>query len=325
MWLLQLVWHVGPLRRLMKRLLMPTGATPVHAMGLLFPNAIGLAAGFDKDGKYILPLTMLGFGSIEVGTVTPKPQRGNPKPRLFRLQKDRALINRMGFNNDGLDALAVRLEKIRMQHPNLPVVIGGNIGKNKDTPNELAAGDYLVCFKKLFPWVDYFVINVSSPNTPNLRALQDKKPLLHLVEQLQALNQEQSKPKPILLKIAPDLSTAQLDDIADIAVKTALSGIIATNTTLDRSGLKTTAQSLEHIGQGGLSGAPLGSKSTAVIQHLRQRLGPEFVLIGVGGITSAQDARAKINAGANLLQVYTGLVYEGPGLICRLANHSTDI
>lgn len=325
MWILHFIWRMGPAGKVVREVFKPKKAASVCVMGLHFPNAIGLAAGFDKDGKHILPLAMLGFGSIEVGTVTPKPQAGNPKPRLFRLTKDRALINRMGFNNEGLDALEARLKKIRMKHPDLKVVIGGNIGKNKDTPNAEAASDYLLCFKKLFPWVDYFVVNVSSPNTPNLRALQDKKPLMEILEHLQTYNLIQLKPKPILLKIAPDLTDEQLEDIADIAKSTGLSGIIATNTTLDRFGLSATTQSLQRIGEGGLSGGPLGRRSTEVIQFLRQRLGPDVVLIGVGGIATPEDAQAKIEAGANLLQVYTGLVYEGPGLVRRLANHISGI
>lgn len=287
-------------------------------MGLEFPNAVGLAAGFDKDGKHIEGLACLGFGFIEVGTVTPVPQAGNPRPRLFRLPADRALINRMGFNNDGLDALAERLRKLREQNRLEGVLIGGNIGKNKNTPNEEAERDYLRGFEVLFPWVDYFVVNVSSPNTPNLRALQEKEPLTKLLSLLQEKNKAQAQPKPILLKIAPDLGDEQLNDVAEIVQATGLAGVIATNTTISRSGLKTTEKELENIGAGGLSGAPLRKRATEVIRTLRQKLGPGVAIIGVGGIDSAAGAQEKMQAGADLVQVYSGLIYEGPALIMRI-------
>lgn len=288
-------------------------------MGLTFPNPVGLAAGFDKDGRHLEALACLGFGFLEVGTVTPRPQPGNPRPRLFRLPADRALINRMGFNNDGAQALAQRLRRWReWKHAGPRPVIGVNIGKNKDTPNEQAADDYLECFHTLAPWADYFAINVSSPNTPGLRDLQSRAPLLHLLESLQNANQRLPAPRPLLLKIAPDMDAGQLDEIADIARHTQLAGLIATNTTLVRSGLRTNAQRLEAIGPGGLSGAPLRQCATEVIRHLRHRLGPEALLIGVGGIDSPQAAQEKWQAGANLVQVYTGLIYEGPGLVQQI-------
>lgn len=284
-------------------------------MGLTFPNPIGLAAGFDKDGKHIEGLACLGFGFVEVGTVTPLPQDGNPRPRLFRLPKDRALINRMGFNNEGLEALAGRLKKLRQKGVPGGLIIGGNIGKNKATPNEQAENDYLKCFEALFPWVDYFVVNVSSPNTPGLRDLQEKEPLTRLLNLLQEKNKAQATPKPILLKIAPDLTGSQLDDIAGIVRATGLSGVIATNTTISRNNLKTSEAEIAAIGAGGLSGAPVRERATDVIRYLREKLGKETVIIGVGGIDSAASAREKLDAGADLVQVYTGLVYEGPGLV----------
>jgi len=286
-----------------------------RVLGLRFPNPVGLAAGFDKNGEHILGLACLGFGFIEVGTVTPRAQAGNPRPRLFRLPEDRALINRMGFNNAGLDALVERLRRLREQGVPEGIVIGGNIGKNKDTPNEQAAADYLRCFEALFPVVDYFVVNVSSPNTPGLRALQEKEPLTRLLQELQEKNRAKAAPKPLLLKIAPDLSNEQLDDIADIVQATGLDGVIATNTTITRTGLHTPEATVTAIGAGGLSGAPVQARSTEVIRYLRAKLGSGPVIIGVGGIDSAAAAREKIEAGADLVQVYSGLVYEGPGLV----------
>jgi dihydroorotate dehydrogenase len=312
----------NPLGRILLRrwYVLSKAKNDVTIMGLHFPNRIGLAAGFDKDGKHIHGLALLGFGFIEVGTVTPIPQDGNPQPRLFRLPADEALINRMGFNNDGLDALAQRLRRLREQGAAPEgVIIGGNIGKNKMTPNENASDDYLRCFETLFPWVDYFVVNVSSPNTPNLRALQEKAPLTQLLHLLQEENKKKSVSKPILLKIAPDLTTSQLDDIVDIVKTTGIAGLIATNTTIDRSGLKTPTVEVEQMGLGGLSGAPVRARSTEVIRYLREKLGTTPVIIGVGGIDSPAAAQEKIAAGANLVQVYSGLVYQGPGLVKRIA------
>lgn len=307
----------APGRALLRRWYTPT-PTPRQVMGLTFPNPVGLAAGFDKDGQHIAGLALLGFGFIEVGTVTPIAQPGNPQPRLFRLPEDHALINRMGFNNKGLDHLVARLKKLRENGAPGGVIIGGNIGKNKITPNEQAADDYIRCFDALFPWVDYFVVNVSSPNTPNLRELQDKEPLTRLLQLLQDRNHSQAAPKPILLKIAPDLTDSQLDDIAEIVQNTQLVGIVATNTTISRAKLNTSATAVENIGAGGLSGAPVRARSTEVIRYMRQKLGADYTIIGVGGIDSPEAAQEKLSAGANLIQVYSGLIYEGPGLIKRI-------
>jgi dihydroorotate dehydrogenase len=282
-------------------------------MNLRFENPVGLAAGFDKDGKYFADMTALGFGFIEIGTVTPRPQDGNTQPRLFRLPDSEALINRMGFNNEGADALAARL-KAYQKTENSPI-IGINIGKNKVTPNENAQDDYLDCFKTLFEYADYFVVNVSSPNTPDLRALQDKEPLLHLLQAIQQQNVLKPNPKPILLKIAPDLTNSQLDDILDIIEITNLAGIIATNTTVARQPLKENADFIQAIGMGGLSGKPVKERSTEVIRYLRTHAKRKMVIIGVGGIHSGADALEKIEAGADLVQVYTGLIYEGAGLV----------
>ncbi|MEZ4884991.1 MAG: quinone-dependent dihydroorotate dehydrogenase [Chitinophagales bacterium] len=278
--------------------------------GLTFPNPVGLAAGFDKDGKHLEAMECLGFGFIEVGTTTPLPQSGNPKPRLFRLSKDKGLINRMGFNNEGVLALKERLSKRKSK-----LIIGGNIGKNKITPNEEAVSDYEKCFEALFEVVDYFVVNVSSPNTPNLRALQDKEPLTALLQHLQNLNSQKPNRKPILLKIAPDLTNEQLDDIIAIVAGTQIDGVIATNTTIDREGLKENKDKIAAIGSGGLSGQPLAKRSTEVIRYLSEKSNRAFPIIAVGGIYTPQDAAEKLDAGASLLQVYTGLIYEGPGMI----------
>lgn len=279
--------------------------------GLQFENPVGLAAGFDKDGKYFKDLENLGFGFIEIGTVTPKLQDGNPKPRLFRLKEDGALINRMGFNNEGLDAFVSRIKN----RSNDKVIIGGNIGKNKVTPNELAFKDYEICFEALYPYVDYFVVNVSSPNTPNLRDLQEKEPLTKLLNSIQILNQAKIAPKPILLKIAPDLTDGQLDDIIEIVADTKIDGLIATNTTIDRSNLQTKESAVQQIGNGGLSGAPLKKRSTEIIRYIHSKSDGAFPIIGVGGISKPEDAIEKLEAGASLVQVYSGLVYYGPGLI----------
>lgn len=273
--------------------------------GLTFPNPVGLAAGFDKDAKLFGPLSNFGFGFIEIGTLTPKPQPGNPKKRLFRLHLDQALINRMGFNNQGVDAAVKRLKK---KHQ---VLIGGNIGKNKITPNVDAIDDYRYCFEALFDHVDYFVVNVSSPNTPNLRALQDKAPLTELLQTLQADNLQKAQPKPLLLKIAPDLTDEQLLDIIDIVAQTQIDGVIATNTTIARDNLKDPNQAET----GGLSGRPLKDRSTEVIRFLATQSNKAFPIIGVGGIHRAEDALEKLEAGADLIQLYTGFIYQGPALI----------
>ncbi len=285
-----------------------------EVFGLKFPNPIGLAAGFDKDALLFNELENVGFGFIEIGTITPKPQDGNPKPRLFRLPTDQALINRMGFNNQGVDAAIEQLKKRKTNS----ILIGGNIGKNKVTPNENAVNDYLTCFDALYPFVDYFVVNVSSPNTPNLRDLQEKEPLTALLNRLSDRNRTTAKPKPLLLKIAPDLTNAQLDDIVDIIHITKIDGVIATNTTIDRSTLATKSDVVEQIGAGGLSGKPLTDRSTEVIRYLNAKSKGAFPIIGVGGIHTAEAAIEKLNAGASLIQIYTGFVYEGPSLPAKI-------
>ncbi|MCK8143066.1 quinone-dependent dihydroorotate dehydrogenase [Flavobacterium sp. I-SCBP12n] len=276
-----------------------------EVFGLKFKNPVGLAAGFDKDASLYSELSNFGFGFIEIGTLTPVGQEGNPKKRLFRLKEDSAIINRMGFNNGGVKEAVERLKK------NKDVLIGGNIGKNKLTPNENATQDYEICFETLFDYVDYFVVNVSSPNTPNLRALQDKEPLTELLQTLQNKNLAKPKQKPILLKIAPDLTNEQLLDIIDIINQTKIAGIIATNTTLSREGLT----SVNKIEMGGLSGKPLTKRSTEIIRFLSEKSNKSFPIIGVGGIHSAQDAIEKLEAGASLIQLYTGFIYEGPALV----------
>jgi len=280
--------------------------------GLTFSNPVGLAAGFDKDAKLFDELGCFGFSHIEIGTLTPKAQSGNEKPRMFRLPADEALINRMGFNNEGVLAAVERLKKRKSK-----VIVGGNIGKNKVTPNENANDDYVYCFNTLFNYVDYFVVNVSSPNTPNLRALQEKEPLTKLLSELKLLNARKEKPKPILLKIAPDLTNEQLDDIIEIVKNTGIDGVIATNTTIDKANL-TIKNTQETLGMGGLSGKPLTNRSTEVIKHLHERSNGAFPIIGVGGIHSAEDAIEKLNAGASLVQIYTGFIYEGPGLVRKI-------
>lgn len=279
-----------------------------EVFGITFPNPVGLAAGFDKDAKLFRELSNLGFGFIEIGTVTPKPQPGNDRKRLFRLKEDSAIINRMGFNNKGAWEAAKRLRK------NKRVLIGGNIGKNKLTPNEEAIHDYEICFDALYSVVDYFVVNVSSPNTPNLRELQDKEPLTQLLQTLQERNLNKPEPRPILLKIAPDLTDEQLLDIIDIVKTTGISGIIATNTTISREKLKSENQKES----GGLSGKPLKDRSTEVIRFLSEKSGKAFPIIGVGGIHSPEDALEKLEAGASLVQIYTGFIYEGPGLVKKI-------
>lgn len=281
-----------------------------NLFGLTFKNPVGLGAGFDKDAKMFNDLAYCGFGFIEIGTVTPVGQPGNPLPRLFRLKKDQAIINRMGFNNEGVDAAAERLKNKKTN-----ILIGGNIGKNKATENEDALSDYLISFRKLFDVVDYFVVNVSSPNTPNLRDLQEKEPLMHLLSELMKENNTHSTPKPILLKIAPDLTHGQLDDIIEIVDTTKIAGVIATNTTISRADLKTDTSVVESIGAGGLSGKPVKNKSTEVIRYLATKSNKSFPIIGIGGIHSAADALEKLDAGADLLQLYTGFIYEGPALI----------
>jgi len=284
-----------------------------EVFGLKFKNPVGLAAGFDKNAEYIEDMANFGFGFIEIGTVTPKPQPGNDKPRMFRLVNDEALINRMGFNNQGADVAAGRLKHLKKRNG---VIIGGNIGKNKVTPNEEAVNDYIYCFHALYEYVDYFVVNVSSPNTPGLRDLQEKGPLMHILNTLQVLNAEKPLAKPILLKIAPDLTDSQLDDIVEIVTETKIAGLIATNTTISREGLQSDPNLVKETG--GVSGKPLTKRSTEVIKYIHTKSNGAFPIIGVGGIHSAEDAIEKLNAGASLVQVYTGFIYEGPALVSNI-------
>lgn len=281
--------------------------------GLTFPNPVGLAAGFDKDAKLYDELGYYGFGFIEIGTLTPKAQPGNEKPRMFRLPEDEGLINRMGFNNGGAEAAAKRLKNRKSN-----IIIGGNIGKNKITPNEEAVGDYEKCFETLFDFVDYFVVNVSSPNTPGLRALQDKEPLTKLLLRVKELNAQKKNPKAILLKIAPDLTNEQLDDIILIVKETKIDGVIATNTTTSRANLQTPDSRLQACGAGGLSGKPLTKRSAEVVKYLSDKSNKAFPIIGVGGIHTGEDAVEMLKAGASLVQVYTGFIYEGPGIAKKI-------
>lgn len=316
----------------------PRGAGIV-VMGLRFPGPVGLAAGMDKNAEHVDALGRIGFSHVEIGTVTPLAQPGNDRPRLFRLKPDRALINRMGFNNDGAPAAAERLRGFhRTKSPHNQIVVGGNIGKNKITLNESATNDYLACLTALYPHVNYFTVNVSSPNTPGLRALQDKEPLMTLLMALRdradehfdaewieaervlsgAAARDMPGRKPILLKIAPDMTNEQLDDVVGVVKESGIQGVVATNTTISRADLRTTQAELEAIGAGGLSGAPVRARSTEVVRYLRARLPRPYVIIGVGGIDSAEAAIEKLEAGADLVQVYTGLVYEGPALLKRI-------
>jgi dihydroorotate dehydrogenase len=304
--------------------------------GLLFKNPVGLAAGFDKNAKYLNELEALDFGFVEIGTVTPLPQDGNPKQRLFRLPKDKALINRMGFNNDGVLVIAERLRKWKLAVGNLQLakersqiekplptahcqlIIGGNIGKNKNTPNETAWKDYEICFNALHDYVDYFVVNVSSPNTPGLRELQEKEPLKKILTHLQNLNKNFAKQKPILLKIAPDLTQTQIDDVIDLAQEINLDGLVAANTTINRSQLVTPNSELETIGAGGLSGLPLKDRATEMVKYISQKTNGKIPIIASGGIFTGADAKEKLDAGASLVQVWTGFVYEGPAIVKKI-------
>ena len=283
-----------------------------QVMGLHFKNPVGLAAGFDKDAKLYNELSAFGFGFIEVGTLTPKPQDGNPKPRLFRIVEDEAVINRMGFNNGGLDAAALRLAKKKTD-----IIIGGNIGKNKVTPNDVATSDYIKGVEALHDVVDYFVVNVSSPNTPNLRELQEKEPLKALLKEVKAKNEELGS-KPLMLKIAPDLTEGQLDDIVGIVNELKLSGVVATNTTISRAGLKASQEKVAAMGASGLSGKILRERSTEVVGYLRNKLSADIAIVAVGGIFTGKDAKEKLDAGADLVQVWTGFLYEGPAMVRRM-------
>lgn len=284
---------------------------PIEFAGLTFKNPVGLAAGFDKNAVAINALSLFGFGFIEIGSVTPKGQPGNPKPRSFRLKRDQALINRMGFNNDGADMIADRLKNLHQDD----LIIGGNIGKNTQTPKHEAVHDYEYGFTKLYDVVDYFVVNVSCPNISDMKELQDQDVLEQILFRLIELRREQEQYRPILLKISPDLNAKQLDEVIDIYFKTGIDGLVVTNTTITRDNLKTSSGMVDRIGKGGLSGKPLGEKSTMVIKYIRDKSAGKIPMMGVGGIFSARDAREKIAAGASLVQVYTGFIYEGPTLI----------
>lgn len=299
---------------------------PYSILNIQFPNRVGLGAGFDKNAKYLNELEALGFGCVEIGTVTPLPQPGNDKPRLFRLPKDKALINRMGFNNDGVEAVVERLKtwqqkKSKIYNPKSKIIIGGNIGKNKITPNEDAWTDYEKCFLALHDYVDYFVVNVSSPNTPGLRELQEKDSLRKILTNLQSQNSKAEIQKPILLKIAPDLTTEQIDDVIDLALEIKLDGLVASNTTISRDQLQTTNHQLQIIGAGGLSGLPVKARSTEIVEYIHQKTGGQIPIIASGGIFTGADAKEKIDAGASLVQVWTGFIYEGPAIVKNICNY----
>jgi dihydroorotate dehydrogenase len=307
---------------------------PVSLFGIQFKNPVGLGAGFDKNAKYLNELECLGFGFIEIGTVTPKPQAGNEKPRLFRLPKDRALINRMGFNNDGVEIISSRLKNWmyknqetsnhKLQTTNHKLIIGGNIGKNKSTPNEDAWKDYETCFTGLHPYVDYFVVNVSSPNTPGLRELQEKRALYKILTHLQEVNKNYTVQKPLLLKISPDLTQEQIEDVIDLALEIQLDGLVVCNTTISRNELQTTNHKLQTIGPGGLSGKPLEKRSTELVSFISKKTNGKIPIISSGGIFTGEDAQEKIAAGASLVQVWTGFIYIGPFIvkkICKYLGH----
>ncbi len=344
--LLKLLCSVKFIKNWLAKIYKPKGNFQLSIFNYQLSNKIGLAAGFDKNAKYLRELETLGFGFVEIGTVTPLPQPGNEKPRIFRLPKDKALINRMGFNNDGVEVVAERLKKWRQSStdhrrpttdnnettPNLTLqttnpkhqtsnsqqqtlIIGGNIGKNKNTPNELAWKDYEICFLALHAYVDYFVVNVSSPNTPGLRALQEKDSLNKILTHLQKINADKSAPKPILLKIAPDLTTTQLDEVIDLVMEIKLDGIVATNTTISRENLTSNVSHITSMGAGGLSGLPLKQKSTEIVRYICQRTNGKIPIIASGGIFNGQDAKEKFEAGASLVQVWTGFIYEGPSIV----------
>jgi dihydroorotate dehydrogenase len=316
---LRLFCKVGFLKKIIAKTFRPASHLSSSVFKLQFKNPVGLGAGFDKNAKYLNELETLGFGFVEIGTVTPLPQTGNDKPRLFRLPKDKALINRMGFNNDGAEAIVERLKKWndeqRTTIKNQRLIIGGNIGKNKVTPNEDAWKDYEICFNALHDYVDYFVVNVSSPNTPGLRELQEKDSLKKILTNLQIQNSKKKYPKPILLKIAPDLSWEQIDDVIELSMEIKLDGLVATNTTISRDNLLTPNSELTTIGGGGLSGKPVTERSTEIVKYICQKTNGKIPVIASGGIFTAADAQEKINAGAVLVQVWTGFIYEGPSVV----------
>ncbi len=312
---LRLLCKVRFIKSFIASIYKPQGNIQYSIFNIQYSNRVGLGAGFDKNAKYLNELEALGFGFVEIGTVTPLPQAGNDKPRLFRLPKDKALINRMGFNNDGVEVVVKRLKEIKNQKSKIKIVIGGNIGKNKITPNEDAWKDYEICFNALHDYVDYFVVNVSSPNTPGLRELQEKDALYKILTNLQNLNAKLINPKPILLKIAPDLTIEQIDDVIDLALEIKLDGLVASNTTISRDQLMTPNSRLTTIGAGGLSGLPLKHRSTEIVKYIYQKTNGKIPIIASGGIFTGADAKEKIDAGASLVQVWTGFIYEGPGII----------
>ena len=326
---LRVICSIDFIKRILAKSFSPNTSLEHDFLKIRFMNPIGLGAGFDKNAKYLRELEALGFGFVEIGTVTPLPQPGNDKPRLFRLPKDKALINRMGFNNDGVKVIAERLRQwsmVNRQSTNSTLtthhsqlIIGGNIGKNKVTPNEEAWKDYEICFKELHLYVDYFVVNVSSPNTPGLRELQEKESLRKILRHLQMINNGKAIAKPILLKIAPDLSKEQLDDVIDLAMEIKLDGLVATNTTIDRDGLNHEFK----IGTreaGGLSGKPLQKGSTEIVKYIFEKTKGEIPIIASGGIFTGADAKEKFDAGASLVQVWTGFIYEGPAIVKKICN-----
>lgn len=315
---LRILCSLPPLRKLLAGVFTPHDPRlTTHFLDLEFKNPIGLGAGFDKNATYLKELETLGFGFVEIGTVTPLPQPGNPKPRIFRLPKDKALINRMGFNNDGVKVIAERLKKFRTQNPEFRIIIGGNIGKNKTTPNEEAWKDYAICFNELHACVDYFVVNVSSPNTPGLRQLQEKEALRKILLHLQMINNGKAVSKPILLKIAPDLSEQQIDDVIDIAMEIKLDGIVATNTTVSRDNLFRET-GIGNQESGGLSGVPLRKRSTEIVKYISEKTNKEIPIIASGGVFTGDDAKEKFNAGASLVQIWTGFIYEGPAIVKKI-------
>jgi dihydroorotate dehydrogenase len=306
-----IVWRFGVKAAGMKK----------EVFGLTFKNPVGLGAGFDKNAKYLDEIFCLGFGFVEIGTVTPMPQEGNPKPRLFRLPDDKALINRMGFNNDGVQKIVHRLRNWKIRHGRSKIIIGGNIGKNKITPNADAWKDYEICFRELYPYVDYFVVNVSSPNTPGLRELQEKESLRKILTHLQTIRESKSDSKPILLKIAPDLSLEQVDDVIELAREIKLDGLVVANTTVSREGLSEKSKvKSKKAGPGGLSGAPLKKKSTEIVEYISQKTKGELPVIASGGIFTGRDAKEKLKAGAALVQVWTGFIYEGPAIVRKICS-----
>ncbi|TAL44891.1 MAG: quinone-dependent dihydroorotate dehydrogenase [Chitinophagaceae bacterium] len=337
---LRLLCSIGLLKKLLAACFtIHDSRLTTHVCNLKFKNPVGFGAGFDKNAKYLRELEALGFGFVEIGTVTPLPQAGNEKPRLFRLPKDKGLINRMGFNNDGVKVIAERLHQWRNRESSIVnrqstdsrltshvsrLIIGGNIGKNKNTPNEEAWKDYETCFKELHPYVDYFTVNVSSPNTPGLRELQEKESLRKILMHLQMINNGKAKAKPILLKIAPDLAQEQIDDVIDLALEIKLDGLVVANTTISREGLSTHDSQLTTIGTGGLSGLPLKHRCTEIIKYISQKTNGEIPIIASGGIFTGADAKEKLDAGASLVQVWTGFIYEGPGIVKKICKNITN-